>query len=226
MCLYIDKKFHPERKPQPLIASKDIHVVKSIEPKSNKAMFRNFYYKPNTLYNGAGSRSIIDGNEIHAGYIHAYSSLKHKDSAFYLDDYYNHRYYKTVAFVIPKGTRYFVGTGLDVAAETMVSGDLVALGKDALTDDKYNGKLFSLLIEKDKTMKMNAIKSGIKNAVKNVKNAVKSVASSDETRYYVYSINNPSKVLKNAPNREAARAFKRKAGTYRIFDRVNGETIS
>ena len=103
MCFHISNK-----NPNEQTAKEDIVVYKVLERKSNKAIYRNFYYQPNRTYRLrkklelCHSSFISTISNIHEGF-HSCSTL---DKAKEIKSY-DWNYRKIVKFIIPKGAKYY-----------------------------------------------------------------------------------------------------------------------
>lgn len=108
------------------IAIEDMTVYKVIHA-NNTSAARLFHYEPGVLYTlAANDRKKFDLAEwdtaqiVNEGF-HAYGE---KAMADHCHDYRNE---KTVAFTIPKGAQYYLGTFGTIVSDAIVAGSLEAL---------------------------------------------------------------------------------------------------
>lgn len=108
--------------------SKKDRIVFKVITIDNHSEFTDFSYKPNKLYTLKRKIEIVD-NEIEEGF-HAYLP-----GHFRLPDFrygsvtsaYKRISKKLVQFIIPAGTKYFLGDSDDIVAERIRSCDLIPL---------------------------------------------------------------------------------------------------
>ena len=108
MCLHIDKRYHPRKKP--LIAKKDIPVWKyviPIAPAKYNSFFWNFTYERGYEYSIINKKPFgIIGWVIDRGF-HSYN---HR----------NNINYHWIRFYIPKGSLYYIGQYGDIVSNRIV----------------------------------------------------------------------------------------------------------
>lgn len=112
------------------IAEEDITVYKVLN-KDNTSSIRGFLYGPGVQYTlNAVERGSFEQAEInsgmsgrrrvHAGF-HAYTTSSAADAS------HDIKSQKTVAFTIPKSAHYYLGSFYEIAADTIIAGDLTEL---------------------------------------------------------------------------------------------------
>lgn len=131
MCLIIDKRKHKERKIvlpwqfkyKPKKAKEDIYCKKEISRNMFKlyriitSSIRGFKWQPGTVYKtklkyDTGGVFNIGEYEIGQGF-HAYYDTKNQYAANMLE------YSKSITAIIPKGSKYFLGTGGEIVSNKM-----------------------------------------------------------------------------------------------------------
>lgn len=103
MCLYVCSKL--------LTAKNDIEVYKVLTS-HNKSAVKRFQYKRGIVYPYIGLEPVETfRSSIHAGY----HSFKTKDRAELNRSFWHHEC-RVVKFIIPKGSKYYLGTNGDIVS--------------------------------------------------------------------------------------------------------------